>query len=144
MSESFNSVFCNPSEIFLLDIFLFSDGILGGFCELGIDLSEPKVGGLSSGFRFGNCNFSNSLFGFGSFDVSLSVLFVCLGCLSSEDSCVGVNAIEGPGVCQEVLSLSSVESPGGFGRLDFLLDLVGVDDFGKVGVGDKGSQESVA
>lgn len=140
----FNCFFSDSCEIFLLDFLLFSDSILGGFCELGVDSSEPKVGSLSSGFGFGSGDFSDSLFGFGSFDVFLSVLFILLGGLGSPDSCVGIDSIEGLGVVQEVLSLSSVESSGSFGGLDFLLDLVRVDDLGEVGIGDHGSLERVA
>lgn len=82
---------------------------------------------------------SNSLLGLGSFNILLFVLLIQLGCLSSLDLSIGINSIKSLCIGREILSLSAVELSWSFGRLNFLLDLVRVDDLSEVGVSDEGS-----
>lgn len=61
----------------------------------------------------------------------------------SGDLGVGVEVVHELGVPQGVPLLPGVPLLGGLGRVEFLLDVVGVDDLGEVGVGNEGSEELV-
>jgi len=129
--------------------------LLTSFGLLGVGVVQVLVEGVDESLRsglssllflslFGLSGLGDTSLGLKSEFSSLSVVFVGLLIHSSQDVGVGVQSLHSDGVLEWVLLLLRVEGLVVSSTSDGVLDGIGVDDLGNVGVGQSSSVQVVA